>query len=141
MGQTPSQPSPHDNKQLQSATFFCEVYIDDKKNTRVDPDYFFDIDNNSWDYINQLMEKHVIENLKLNLKYDTLGCGYGGDEGNGRVDLESDKKFTKIPSMFFTVNKVQNDFEYNLVDKSYNKNKYRMDFFLKKEDDEEYKDE
>ena len=31
MGQTPSQPSPHDNKQLQSATFFCEVYIDDKK--------------------------------------------------------------------------------------------------------------
>jgi hypothetical protein len=87
------------------------------------------------------MEKHVIENLKLNLKYDTLGCGYGGDEGNGRVDLESDKKFTKIPSMFFTVNKVQNDFEYNLVDKSYNKNKYRMDFFLKKEDDEEYKGE
>ena len=123
--------------QTYEGSFYCQVFNvnDDGTESMLieDPsNYFFEIDDSSWENINMLMEHHLIKTFQ-NLRLNGLQCGFGGDEGNGFVRYKSNNNITSIPSMIFTVTEA-NTIIYKLDKFEIGPQKYRMDF-TKKQDD------
>ena len=108
--------------------FDCVVYKINKVGSEQINDasnYFFRIDDGSWECIVLLMEHHL-QNLFPDLH--KIGCGFGGDEGDGEVVYTSRDDITHIPSMFFKAGK-QKKFVYKLKDGyEVGLKTYRMDF-------------
>ena len=124
MGQSHSDPF--------EGRFDCAVYEINDQNVAVmindASDYFFKIDDGSWECILLLMQNHL---HKLFPDLHKIGCGFGGDEGDGEVVYTTINDITDIPSMFFKAGK-QKKFVYKLKDGyEVGLKTYRMDFIKK----------
>ena len=122
--------------QTYEGTFFCRVYRVNYNETKIDiidnpSDYFFKIDDYSWEKINMLMEYHLLKTFQY-LNLNELECGFGGDEGDGFVRYKSPNNITNIHPMFFSVTEA-NTVIYKLDKLEIGPEKYRMDFIKKDE--------
>lgn len=123
--------------QTYEGIFFCRVYKVNYNQTERDiidnpSDYFFEIDDSSWEKINMLMEYHLLKTFQ-DLRLNGLECGFGGDEGDGFVRYKSSNNITDIHPMFFSVTE-PDTIIYKLGKLEIGPQKYRMDF-IKKQDE------
>ena len=123
--------------QTYEGIFFCRVYKVNYNQTERDiidnpSDYFFEIDDSSWEKINMLMEYHLLKTFQ-DLRLNGLECGFGGDEGDGFVRYKSSNNITDIHPMFFSVTEADTII-YKLGKLEIGPQKYRMDF-IKKQDE------
>lgn len=123
--------------QTYEGIFFCRVYKVNYNQTERDiidnpSDYFFEIDDSSWEKINMLMEYHLLKTFQ-DLRLNGLECGFGGDEGDGFVRYKSPNNITNIHPMFFSVTEADTII-YKLDKLEIGPQKYRMDF-IKKQDE------
>lgn len=91
-----------------SGEFYCAVYIIQNGRERViehASDYFFEIDDGSWENITDLMLQHLTKFYNPAKPYYITG-GFGGDEGAGTVTFTLPGDINYIPSMMFEVGKV-----------------------------------